>query len=77
MSRPQTYRDVDLPARWDEWGDDAKVNYLCNVADRTQLLEMAAEAAEVPDDEVGEQSFLKAGLAQFVVTLTEGGDGQE
>jgi len=76
MTRPQTYRDVRLPDTWDEWGEGAKVNWLCTVADRDQLLGMVAEAAGIPDEEVGEQSFLKSGLAQLVVTLEEGGDGE-
>lgn len=71
MSRPQTYRDVTLPDEWDKFGTDAKVNYLCNVVDRDQLLDLVGEAGNVPEDEIGEQSFYKAGLAQLLVTLEE------
>lgn len=69
MSKPQTYRDVDLPDEWNKFGDDAKVNYLCNVVDRDQLLELVGDAGNVPNHEIGEQSFHKAGLAQLLVTL--------
>lgn len=70
--RPQTYRDVDLPATWDEWDVNAKVNYLCTVTDRNSLMQMIGEKAGVPDDEIGPQSIHKAGLAQVLVALTEG-----
>lgn len=73
MSRPQTYRDVDLPTEWDSYPTDAKVNYLSTVMDRDQLLTLVGERAGIPDDEIGEQSIHKTGLAQLVVVL--GGDG--
>lgn len=69
--RPQSYRDVDLPDTWDEWSTDAQVNYLCTVMDRDQLMKVIAEMANIPDDEVGEQSIHKAGLAQLVVVLDD------
>lgn len=72
MSRPQQYRDVPLPDEWDQWPPDAQVNYLCTAMDRDQLLSLVREEAGIPDDEVGEQSIHKAGLAQLVVTLQDG-----
>lgn len=71
MSRPQRYRDVELPEEWDKFGEDAKVNYLSTVMDRDQLLEEVAAAGNIPDSEVGEQSMHKAGLAQLLVTLED------
>lgn len=68
-SRPQTYRDVDLPDNWETFPDNAKVNYLSSVMDRNQILEVVADLAEIPDDEIGEQSIHKSGLAQLVVAL--------
>lgn len=67
--RPQVYRDVDLPETWDEWPEDARVNYLCTVMDRSQLLRTVGELATIPDAEIGEQSIHKAGLAHLVVVL--------
>jgi hypothetical protein len=69
MSRPQQYRDVDLPDEWDSYPDDAKVNYLASVCDREQLLRRVGVAAGIPDDEIGSQSIHKSGLAQLLVTL--------
>lgn len=69
MSRPQTYREVDLPDEWDKFGTDAKVNYLCTAMGRDQLLDVIGELADIPDDEIGEQSIHKSGLAQLVVAL--------
>ena len=72
MNRPQVYREVGIPETWDEWPDDAKVNYPCTVMDRDQLLSLVGELGGVPEDEIGEQSFFKSGLAQLVVTLQNG-----
>lgn len=76
MSRPYTYRDVVLPDEWDEWPDDAKVNYLTTAMDRDTLLETVGRAADIPDDEIGAQNIHKAGLAHLVVVLdAEDDDG--
>jgi hypothetical protein len=75
MSRPQVYREVDLPDKWDEWPESAKVNYLSSAMDRDNLLRLVGEAGNVPEDEIGAQSIHKAGLAQLIVTLT-GDDGE-
>lgn len=69
MSRPQSYRDVNLPEEWDKFGVDAKVNYLSTVMDRDQLLDSVGELADIPDEEIGEQSLHKNALAQLVVVL--------
>jgi len=71
MTRPQTYRDVDLPDEWDSFPTDAKVNYLATVMDRDQLLATVGELAEIPDDEIGAQSIHKNGLAQLITVLEE------
>lgn len=63
--------DVPLPDEWDEWPEEAKINYIASTMDREQMLSMAADLADIPDDQVGAQSFLKAGLAQLIVTLEE------
>jgi hypothetical protein len=68
-TRPQSYRDVDIPDAWDDWPDDAKVNYLSTAMDRDQLLETVGELAGIPDGEIGEQSLWKSALAQLVVVL--------
>ena len=51
MSRPQVYRDVDLPDKWAEWPESAKVNYLSSAMDRDNLLRLVGEAGNVPEDE--------------------------
>jgi len=71
MSRPQTYRDVDLPDEWGSFPTDAKVNYLATVMDRDQLLATVGELADIPDDEIGAQSIHKSGLAQLITELEE------
>ena len=71
MTRPHQYRDVDIPDTWIEWSDDAKVNYLASTMDRAQLLDLVGEAAGIPDNEIGEQSLHKNGLAQLIVALNE------
>ena len=37
MSRPQTYRNVEIPDTFADWSIDARVNYLCNAMDREQI----------------------------------------
>lgn len=69
MSRPQAYRDIELPDTWNEWPTDAKVNYLASAMDRKQLLETVGALAGLPDDEIGKQSIHKSGLAQLIVVL--------
>lgn len=75
MSRPQTYREVGLPDEWEQWPDDAKVNYLASTMDRDQLLSRVGDLAGIPDDEIGKQSIHKSGLAQLITTL-EGDDDE-
>lgn len=75
MSRPQKYRDVDLPDEWPEWPEDAKVNYLASVMDRDQLLRLVGEYGGVPESEIGKQSIHKSGLAQLIVVLAGENDG--
>jgi hypothetical protein len=69
VSRPQVYREVDLPDEWESYPTDAKVNYLATVMDRDNLLKLVGELADIPDDEVGAQSIHKSGLAQLIVRL--------
>jgi len=71
MTRPQVYREVDLPEQWDDYPTDAKVNYLATVMDRDQLLATVGELAGIPDDEIGAQSIHKSGLAQLITELEE------
>jgi hypothetical protein len=77
MSRPQTYRDVEIPDTWNEWPRDAKVNYLCTVMDRDQLLRSISDVADIPGEEIGEQSIHKTGLAQLIVELQGDGGNDE
>lgn len=74
MSRPQQYREVELPDEWVEWPEDARVNYLASAMDRDQLLDLVGEHAGIPDEEIGKQSIHKSGLAQLIVVLA-GDDG--
>lgn len=71
MSRPQTYREVGLPDEWEQWPDDAKVNYLASAMDRDQLLRRVSEVAGIPDGEIGKQSIHKSGLAQLITVLED------
>lgn len=61
--------DVPVPEQWGEWPPEARINYLASTMDREQLLALAGEAADIPSEQIGAQSFLKAGLAQLVVRL--------
>ena len=69
MTRPQQYREVELPDEWLDWPEDAKVNYLASAMDRDQLLSLVGEHADIPDSEIGAQSIHKSGLAQLIVVL--------
>lgn len=71
MSRPQEYRNIEIPETWDEWPENAKINYLCSAADRDRLLEFVGELADIPESEIGEQSIHKSGLAQLIIKLEE------
>lgn len=73
-SRPQTFREVDLPDEWETYSRDAKVNYLSNVMDRDQLLSEIADLADLADESVGEQSLKKSGLAELFISLQNNGD---
>lgn len=64
MSKPQTYRKVDIPRNFDQWGTDAQVNYLCNAMDREQL---KALLRELHDLEERDGRFLKDELAEIAV----------
>ena len=37
MSHAQTYREVDIPRNFDQWGTNAQVNYLNNAMTREDL----------------------------------------
>lgn len=77
MSRPHTYRDVEIPDEWAAWPDDAKVNYLATAMDRDALLATVGALAGIPDDEIGAQNIHKAGLAQLIVTLEDEDEADE
>ena len=65
MSRPQTYRDVDVPDTFDKWDSDAQINYLCSCMDRAQI---ANYVREIHDLETREKPlFKKDELAQIAV----------
>lgn len=70
-SRPQTFREVDLPDEWSAFGRDAKVNFLSNVMDRDQMMDEIADLADLSEDSVGEQSFRKSGLAELFIVLEQ------
>jgi hypothetical protein len=70
MSKPQTYRKVDIPRNFDQWGTDAQINYLCNAMDRDQIADFLREVHGL--DEREEPTFLKDELAEIAVDKVSG-----
>lgn len=75
MSRAPGIPWVPLPEERDEWPEAARVNYLESTLDRGQLLALVGDLADIPEDEIGQQSLLKNGLAQFIVAPEAVEDG--
>lgn len=69
MPKPQEYRDVDVPANFEEWDVDARVNYLANAMDRKQIADYLREVAGL--DRRGEPTFLKDELTEIIIRLQE------
>jgi hypothetical protein len=66
-SRPQTYRDVDVPDNFPEWDKPAQINYLQTAMDREQL---ANHVREVYGLETRDKPlFKKDELAQIAVEV--------
>lgn len=61
------------PDRWEEWPQEAKIEFVSNVITREAVLELIGDLADMPD-EIGEQSIHKGGLAKLVVILDEYND---
>lgn len=64
MSHAQTYREVDIPRNFDQWGTDAQVNYLCNAMNRADLTETLRELHEF--EQHGSMHLRKDELAELV-----------
>lgn len=69
MSRPQQYRDVDVPDNFEEWSVDARVNYLANSMDRQQIANYVREVAGL--EERDQPTFLKDELVEMAIRLQE------
>lgn len=69
MPKPQTFRDVDVPDNFDEWDVDARVNYLANAMDRTQIADHLREVCGM--DTRGEPTFLKDELTEIIIKVQE------
>ena len=67
MSRPQTYRDVDVPDNFSEWDTAAQINYLQTAMDREQLANFVREqyGLETRDKPL----FKKDELAEIAVQM--------
>jgi hypothetical protein len=52
MPKPQEYLDVEIPDNFDEWDRGAKVNYLGNTMDNTQVANYLRELAGVEPRDV-------------------------
>lgn len=65
MSRPQTYREVDVPDRFGEWDTAAQINYLQTAMDREQLANYVREVHGL--DTRDKPLFKKDELAEIAV----------
>ena len=72
MTRPQQYRDVDVPEGFDEWPVNARVNFLCNALDAVQLADYLRERFGM--EPRGEPQFLKDELAEILIRYIEEAD---
>jgi len=69
MPQPQEYRDVEVPDNFDEWDVNARVNYIANAMDRTQIADYLREVAGMePRDE---PTFKKDELTEIIIRLQE------
>lgn len=66
MSRPQTYREVDVPDNFGEWDHAAQINYLQTAMDRDQLANYVREMHGLETRE--KPLFKKDELAEIAVT---------
>lgn len=69
MAKPQTYRDVDVPENFEDWDVNARVNYIANAMDRTQIADHLRETAGL--NPRGEPTFKKDELTEIIITLQE------
>lgn len=69
MPKPQEYRDVDVPDNFTEWDVDARVNYLANAMDRTQIADYLRETAGIEARD--EPTFMKDELTEIIIRLQE------
>jgi hypothetical protein len=67
MPKPQEFRDVEIPDNFEEWDVNARVNYLANALDRTQIADHLRDVAGLePRDE---PTFLKDELVEIIIQL--------
>jgi hypothetical protein len=67
MPKPQEYRDVDVPENFERWDVNARVNYLANAMDRTQIADYLREVAGLEPRE--EATFKKDELTEIIISL--------
>lgn len=67
MPKPQQYRNVNVPDNFEDWDVDARVNYLANAMDRTQIADYLREVAGLEKRE--EPTFLKAELTEIIIKV--------
>lgn len=63
MTKIQSYLDVEVPERFEEWDLNAQVNYLSGAMDREQIADYVREVHGL--DQRGEPTFLKSELAEI------------
>lgn len=69
MPKPQEFRDVDVPDNFDEWDVNARVNYIANAMDRTQIANYLREIAGLENRD--EPTFRKDELTEIIIRLQE------
>lgn len=63
------HRDIDLPENFDEWPDEARVQYLRSTMTRDDILRAIVETAECDDREVT-QALSKDQATEVYIALS-------
>jgi hypothetical protein len=67
MTKCRDFADVELPETWDEWGREAKMNFLCGAMDSEQLSNLLRERAGL--DQRDKPMFTKREKATIIAEL--------
>ena len=69
MPKPQEYLDIEIPDNFGEWDHGAKVNYLGNVMDNTQVADYLRERAGLEPRDVPQ--FKKNDMIQIALAIEQ------